>query len=122
MVVADGPSSCSRQSSTITSELVEHYASKGFVVLAPEHVEADWLLAAAASFARPRDVSRTLDLAELLTADGGALAGLIADGRAALLPDSEHRLHDDASLAHHRSSDWFMSRHEPGSDQEHHHP
>ena len=59
------------------SELVEHYASKGFVVLAPEHVEADWLLAAAASFARPRDVSRTLDLAEMLSAEGGALAGLI---------------------------------------------
>jgi len=70
------------------SELVEHYASKGFVVLAPEHVEVDWLLASAASFARPRDVSRTLDLAERLTADDGALAGLIDVDKVAVVGHS----------------------------------
>jgi predicted dienelactone hydrolase len=62
------------------AELVEHYASKGFVVLAPEHAEADWMLAAEASFARPRDVSRTLDLAEAQAAPGGTLEGLIDVG------------------------------------------
>lgn len=59
------------------SSLLEHYASWGFVVLAPEHTESDWLLAAAASFDRPLDIKRTVDSAEKLTAPGGGLAGAI---------------------------------------------
>lgn len=55
--------------------LLEHYASWGFVVLAPEHRESDWLLAAAASFDRPADVARTLDLAERLNAPDGLWTG-----------------------------------------------
>lgn len=58
------------------AELLEHYASKGFVVLAPEHVEADWLDAKEPTFARPRAVTRTLDLAESLAGEG-PLAGTI---------------------------------------------
>jgi predicted dienelactone hydrolase len=52
------------------AELVEHYASKGFVVLAPDHVESDWLLAGGPTFARPRAVTRTLDLAASLAVEG----------------------------------------------------
>lgn len=52
------------------SDLVEHYASHGFVVLAPEHTEEDWLQAARASFERPAEVSLTLDLAEELYSEG----------------------------------------------------
>jgi predicted dienelactone hydrolase len=59
------------------SQLVEHYASRGFVVLAPEHQENDWLQASAASFDRPADVKRTLDLAETLGGPGGEWEGLI---------------------------------------------
>lgn len=70
------------------ADLVEHYASRGFVVLAPEHVESDWLLAGAASFDRPRDVARTLDLAEALTATGGSFAGSIDTSRVALVGHS----------------------------------
>lgn len=62
------------------SALAEHYASHGFVVLAPEHQEqfdptfADlWK----SLIDRPRDVKQTLDYAEELTAPGGAMAGLI---------------------------------------------
>ncbi len=64
--------------------LLEHYASHGFVVLAPEHVESDWFQAWAASFDRPRDIEGTLDLAEELTAAGGALAGKIDVGSVAV--------------------------------------
>ena len=59
------------------STLVEHYASHGLVVLAPEHRETDWFAAWAASFDRPIDIKRTLDFAEALTAPGGTLAGRI---------------------------------------------
>ncbi len=62
------------------SALAEHYASYGFIVLAPEHTEqfdetfADlWK----ALIDRPADVTRTLDFAEELTANDGAMAGLI---------------------------------------------
>jgi predicted dienelactone hydrolase len=58
------------------AELVEHYASKGFVVLAPEHVEADWLLAAEPAFARPRAVTRTIDLAASLAGEGPFAGGI----------------------------------------------
>jgi predicted dienelactone hydrolase len=56
--------------------LAEHYASYGFVVLAPEHVESDWFDGVAHTVERPRDIVRTLDYAETLNADG-ALASLI---------------------------------------------
>jgi len=59
------------------STLLEHYASHGFIVLAPEHVEQDWSEAALESIDRPRDIVQTLDLAEELTAVGGGLDGLI---------------------------------------------
>lgn len=52
--------------------LVEHYASHGFVVLAPEHREDDWFAAWAAAIDRPRDIRRTLDFAEALNGPGGA--------------------------------------------------
>ena len=58
------------------AELVEHYASKGFVVLATEHVEADWLLARESAFARPRAVTRTLDLAASLAGEGPFAGGI----------------------------------------------
>jgi predicted dienelactone hydrolase len=58
------------------AELVEHYASKGFVVLAPEHVEADWLLAGEPTFARPLAVTRTLDLAASLAGEGPFAGGI----------------------------------------------
>lgn len=59
------------------SRLVEHYASQGFIVLAPEHRENDWLQASQASFDRPADVKHTLDLAEALGGPGGEWAGAI---------------------------------------------
>lgn len=59
------------------SALLEHYASWGVVVVAPEHAESDWLLAGDASFDRPSDVKRTLDLATELSASGRAFAGAI---------------------------------------------
>jgi predicted dienelactone hydrolase len=59
------------------TNLIEHYASHGFIVLAPEHVEqydpesADsWKI----SIDRPRDIKRTLDYAEQITAPGGDMA------------------------------------------------
>lgn len=71
--------------------LSEHYASYGFVVLAPEHVEAYdeslqdlWKSA----IDRPRDIQQTLDYAEALTAPGGELAGLIDMERVAVVGHS----------------------------------
>lgn len=62
------------------SSLAEHYASHGFIVLAPEHAEQFdetmgdlWT----ALIDRPADVTRTLDFAEELAASDGAFAGLI---------------------------------------------
>ena len=62
------------------STFVEHLASHGFVVLAPEHVEtwdAEWSEIPKASIDRPRDIKQTLDYAEDATAAGGELAGLL---------------------------------------------
>jgi predicted dienelactone hydrolase len=62
------------------SPLVEHYASYGFIVLAPQHTEQfdfEWSDRWRASIVRLRDVKQTLDYAEALTAPGGELAGLI---------------------------------------------
>jgi predicted dienelactone hydrolase len=62
------------------STLVEHYASHGYVVLAPEHKETfDGSLTGfwAALIDRPADVRSTIDEAERLTAPGAALAGMI---------------------------------------------
>lgn len=55
------------------AELVEHYASRGFVVLAPEHVEHDWFAAFDAAMTRPGDVTATLDFAEAEPAWAGAI-------------------------------------------------
>lgn len=62
--------------------LPEHLATYGFVVVAPNHLEAQ---DAAVSFAdiwytsiyRTQDIHRTLDYAETLTAQGGEMAGMI---------------------------------------------
>lgn len=58
----------------------EHYASHGFIVLAPDHKEQfdpTWEDMWKGAIDRPRDARRTLDYAEELTALGGELAGLI---------------------------------------------
>ena len=59
------------------STITEHYASHGFIVLAPEHVEQDWNESALETIDRPRDIKQTLDYAEEVTAPGGDLAGQI---------------------------------------------
>jgi len=62
------------------SASAEHYASYGFIVLAPEHTEQfdpSWGDLWKSSIDRPVDVKQTLDYAEKLTALGGELAGLI---------------------------------------------
>lgn len=70
------------------SVLVEHYASRGFIVLAPDHLETDWFRAVEAAFDRPNDVKRTLDFAEALAAPGGPLAGQIDMKNVALVGHS----------------------------------
>jgi len=62
------------------SALAEHYASYGFIVLAPDHTEQFdptfgdmWK----SLIDRPGDVKQTLDYAEALTAPGGDMVGLI---------------------------------------------
>ncbi len=71
--------------------LAEHYASHGFVVLAPDHVEAFdptfaemWMTL----IDRPGDVTRTLDQAEALTAPDGPMAGLIDMAQVAVVGHS----------------------------------
>jgi predicted dienelactone hydrolase len=59
------------------SHLLEHLASHGFVVVAPEHIEADWSQNAASVIQRPRDVTTAIDYAEESNAPDGALAGLL---------------------------------------------
>ncbi len=62
------------------STLVEHYASQGYVVLAPEHNERfDGSLTGfwEELIDRPVDVRRTIDLAGQLTEPGAPLAGMI---------------------------------------------
>ena len=64
----------------VFSTLVEHYASHGYIVLAPEHDETfDQSLTGfwKALIDRPVDIHRTIDYAELLTKPGEPLAGLI---------------------------------------------
>lgn len=64
----------------VYSTLVEHYASQGYIVLAPEHNETfDQSLTGfwKALIDRPVDIHRTIDYAELLTKPGAPLAGLI---------------------------------------------
>ena len=64
----------------IYSTLVEHYASQGYVVLAPEHNEKfDGSLTGfwKALIDRPVDIGRTIDYAERLTKPGAPLAGMI---------------------------------------------
>jgi predicted dienelactone hydrolase len=59
--------------------LVEHLASYGFVVVAPDHPEnsAETPAFVRTTIDRPEAVSRALDYAETLTAPDGALAGMI---------------------------------------------
>jgi predicted dienelactone hydrolase len=64
----------------VYSTLVEHYASHGYVVLAPEHNEGfDGALTGfwEELIDRPVDIQRTIDYAEQLTASGEPLAGMI---------------------------------------------
>jgi predicted dienelactone hydrolase len=71
------------------SALTEHYASHGFVVLAPEHGESDWFTGLVdATFDRPADVTATLDYAEQLTGPGGGWEGLIDMDNVALVGHS----------------------------------
>lgn len=64
----------------VYSTLVEHYASRGYVVVAPEHNEA--FDGSTTGFwkeliDRPVDIRRTIDYAKRLTRPGAPLAGLI---------------------------------------------
>lgn len=64
----------------VYSTLVEHYASQGYIILAPEHNETfDQTLTGfwKAIVDRPVDINRTIDYAELLTKPGAPLAGMI---------------------------------------------
>jgi predicted dienelactone hydrolase len=68
---------------TYYATVIEHLASQGFVVIAPEHEETfyfegeSWKDIPMSSVERPQDVRRTLDYAESLTASGGVFEGLI---------------------------------------------
>jgi predicted dienelactone hydrolase len=79
--------------------LVEHLASQGFVVVAPDHTTNtaidEYLMGeqfgenlAMNYLARPVDIARAIDYAETLTAEGGALAGLIDVERIAVIGHS----------------------------------
>jgi predicted dienelactone hydrolase len=75
----------------VYSTLVEHYASQGYVVLAPEHNESfDGSLTGfwQELIDRPVDISRTIDYAEQLTKPGEALAGLIELDKVAVVGHS----------------------------------
>jgi predicted dienelactone hydrolase len=64
----------------VYSALVEHYASQGYIVLAPEHNETfDQSLTGfwKALIDRPDDIHRAIDYAELLNKPGAPMAGLI---------------------------------------------
>ncbi len=62
------------------SNMPEHYASHGFVVIAPEHTEQDWFQNGASVIQRPVDVTAAIDYAEAQTSPGGAFAGAIDVG------------------------------------------
>jgi predicted dienelactone hydrolase len=68
--------------------LLEHYASQGLIVLAPQHVDPDWSDAWQAAIDRPHDVKQVLDSAERLAAPGGEMAGLIDLDRVAVVGHS----------------------------------
>ncbi len=75
----------------VFSTLVEHYASQGFVVLAPEHNETfDETLTGfwKAIVDRPVDIQRTIDYAEVLTKPGATLAGMIDMNKIAVVGHS----------------------------------
>jgi len=60
--------------------LAERVASYGFVVIAPDHKEQNtpgWTDGPRTTLARPVTISHTIDYAETLTAENGALAGMI---------------------------------------------
>ena len=66
------------------SNMLEHLASYGFVVLSPDHREGVYLTSEnpmsdvpMSSIERPRDIHRVLDYAESLTTTGSALEGVI---------------------------------------------
>ena len=64
--------------------LAEHLASRGFVVLGPEHAEVDWAADILQTTAdRPLAISATIDLAE-----DGALDGIIDTDRVAVVGHS----------------------------------
>ena len=67
-----------------THGLAEHLASRGLVVLGPEHVEYDWDAdVLPATIDRPRAVSATIDFAET-----GVLDGIIDTGSVAVIGHS----------------------------------
>jgi predicted dienelactone hydrolase len=75
----------------VFSALVEHYASHGYMVLAPEHNETfdDSLTGFwKALVDRPVDIRRTIDYAEVLTEPGAPFAGLIDMGNVAVVGHS----------------------------------
>jgi predicted dienelactone hydrolase len=61
----------------IYNTLLEHYASHGFIVIAPEHLESSDNDLWKASIDRPIDIKRTLDHAAQSAAPGGDMAGRI---------------------------------------------
>jgi len=68
--------------------ILEHFASHGFVVLAPQHSDPNWEEAWKAAIDRPRDIGRTLDFAEEIAAPSGEMAGLIDLDRVAVVGHS----------------------------------
>lgn len=75
----------------VYSTLVEHYASHGYVVLAPEHNERfDGALTGfwQELIDRPVDIRRTIDEADVLSGPGAPLAGVIDMERIAVVGHS----------------------------------
>jgi predicted dienelactone hydrolase len=71
--------------------LLEHYASHGFIVLAPEHADRwdpEKSEAWKATIDRPPDIKRTLDYAAQIAAPGGDMAGQIDMQRVAVIGQS----------------------------------
>jgi predicted dienelactone hydrolase len=75
--------------------LLEHLASQGFVVVAPEHTEYfytqaenPWNERSISVAARPGDITRTIDAAEQFQSEAGALQGMIDLDHVALVGHS----------------------------------
>ena len=75
--------------------LLEHLASYGFIVIAPEHSETyfeNWADSvpenSRSTLQRPRDLVRVLDYAETMTAVGGSMDGLFDPNQAAVVGHS----------------------------------